>query len=101
MKIICSFCKIEKKHYAKGFCRNCYERYNRKGTPEYCEHQTTSWYERNKERASQNSKKWRLNNKEKYKENYHNYYIQNKEKISEYKKQWYLKNRERILEKKS
>jgi hypothetical protein len=99
MKIICSFCKQEKEYYAKGFCRNCYARYNRRGTPEYYEHPTTSWYERNKEKASQNLKKWRLNNKEKYKEYCHNYHLENKEKIHSRQKKWYLKNRERILEK--
>lgn len=84
MKKICSFCKQEKEHYAKGFCRNCYARYNKRGTPEYYEHPTTSWYERNKEKSKENQKKYRA---------------ENKNKISKYKKQWYLKNRERILEK--
>lgn len=34
-KIICSYCKKETKHYAKGFCRHCYTRNMRNGSPEY------------------------------------------------------------------
>lgn len=99
MKKICLFCKEEKEHYAKGYCKNCYKRYKRRGTPEYYEHPTTSWYERNKEKV----KKYREENKDKikkYNNDYNNhYYRKNKNKISNYKKQWYLKNRERILKK--
>lgn len=99
MKKICLFCKEEKEHYAKGYCKNCYMRYKSRGTPEYYEHPTTSWYERNKEKVKENQKKYRAENKDKI-NNYNNhYYRKNKNKISNYKKQWYLKNRERILEK--
>lgn len=99
MKKICLFCKEEKEHYAKGYCKNCYARYKRRGTPEYYEHPTTSWYERNKEKAKKNQKKYRTENKDKIEKTQKNYYRKNKNKISNYKKQWYLKNRERILEK--
>lgn len=99
MKKICLFCKEEKEHYAKGLCKNCYQRKWARGTCEYYEHPTTSWYERNKEKVKENKKKYRAENKDKI-NNYNNhYYRKNKNKISNYKKQWYLKNRERILEK--
>lgn len=92
----CDYCgKLE--HYAKGFCRSCYARYNKKGTPEYYEHPTTSWYERNKERTLQNTKRWRLNNKEKYKEYCHNYHLENKEKIHEYKKTMVFKKQRKNI----
>ena len=99
MKKICSFCKQEKEHYAKGLCKNCYQRKWKRGTCEYYEYPTTSWYERNKEKCKEKSKKYRLNNKEKISKNKSDYYKKNKDKISNYKKQWYLKNRDRILKK--
>lgn len=29
----------ERKHYAKGYCNNCYHKYGRTGKPKYCEHE--------------------------------------------------------------
>ena len=99
MKIICSFCKQEKEHYAKGLCRACYKRKQRKGFLEYYIHPETSWYERNKKEILKKEKEYYLNNQEKIKKHWQKYYLENKEKESLRKKQWYLKNRERILKK--
>lgn len=96
MKKICSFCKQEKEHYAKGFCRTCYARYNKRGTPEYYTKQSN---EERLAKAREYSNKYRKEHPEKVAILKSNYYKKNKEKISNYKKQWYLKNRERILEK--
>ena len=98
MKIICSFCKQEKEHYAKGFCRNCYARYNRRGSPEYFVWTRQSNEER-LAKARERSNKYRKENPEKVAISKSNYYKKNKDKISNYKKEWYLKNRERILKK--
>lgn len=94
----CSFCGKEK-YYAKGLCRNCYTRYITRGTVEYYEHPTTSWYERNKEKCKEKSKKYRKKYPEKVTLAKAKWEEKNKESRKEYKKQWYLKNRERILEK--
>lgn len=99
MKCICSYCKQEKEHYAKGFCRPCYARYNKRGTPEYYEHPTTSWYQRNKEKILEYARKYRKEHADKVAVLQSNYYQNHKEKISNYKKEWYLKNRDRILNK--
>ena len=44
---ICDYCgKLE--HYAKGYCKNCYTRLQKRGTLEYYEHPVGTYYERNK-----------------------------------------------------
>ena len=98
MKKICSFCKQEKEHYAKGFCRNCYARYNKRGTPEYYIWVKQSDEER-LEKARKNFNRYRKKHPKKVAIAQSNWYKKNKEKVSNYKKQWYLKNRERILKK--
>ena len=98
MKKICLFCKQEKEHYAKGFCRNCYARYNKRGTPEYYIWTRQSDEER-LEKARKNSNRYRKEHPKKVAIAKSKWYKKNKEKVSNYKKQWYLKNRERILEK--
>lgn len=96
MKKVCLFCKQEKEHYAKGFCRNCYARYNKRGTAQYYIRQSE---EERKIKSAENYKKYKKENPEKVAIIQSNYYKKNKERISNYKKQWYQKNKERILEK--
>lgn len=94
----CNYCgKVE--HYAKGLCKNCYNRLWKRGTLEYYKPPTESWYERNKEKVLNNCKKYREKNKEKIRKAQKDYYNNNIEKEKKRKHIWYLKNRERIIEK--
>ncbi len=91
----CKYCGYEK-IYAKGYCKNCYERNRRKGTPEY--KFTDEYIAQREEYRKEYNRKYQ---KEHYNKEYHNnynkeYWEQNKDILKVKKAEWYQKNKERI-----
>ena len=93
----CNFCG-NLKHYAKGYCRNCYERFKRNGTPEYVVREKLD-IEIIKQHNRERSREYYKTHYEQCRNKEKEYYKKNIEKIRKYKHEWYLKNKERFQEK--
>lgn len=86
--------KANKKIRTKQIRKNYYNR-NREKIIEY----TKKWRENNKSKALVYSKKWAENNKDKAKKTKRKYYDSHKEKLKQYAKDYYIKNKEKKNEK--
>ena len=78
----CKYCDLEKIHFARELCKNCYWKIYRKI---------------NKDKIKQRNHKYYIKNKVKLKLQKKNYRENHKNEIREYKRKWYQNNREKLL----
>jgi len=90
----CQTCKTtERKHHAKGFCRNCYKRYFRKKNLLLVREAAKAYYKKNQKRIDDNLSVWRKAHPDLTKSYDKKYREGNKDKRAAIWKKWYIKNK--------
>ena len=110
---ICSIEGCNKKHYAKGLCKNHYESHKAKENPEKTrarkdkwakEHPERSaetkkrWAQQNPDKVRESNKRWKQNNREKVRKTARNYRCNHPDKFSHAQKNWKERNRDKVRE---